>query len=1142
MKKFLLGLMIVAILFSCSHTEEEAAWITTSHPKQVQDSNPNFVDRQPDETGIYFINELTEDAYRNILTYQYYYNGGGVAAGDVNKDGKTDLFFTGNTVSNKLYLNQGNLKFQDVTLEAGLGKISTDSWCTGTNMADVNGDGWLDIYVCRSGNLQSENRENLLYINQGDGTFLEQAKAYGLNDPGYSIQSVFFDYDKDGDLDMFLVNHGMEYYSGMIAANEGGRDPYIGDKLYRNDEGFFRDVSAEAGIEGSKHGYGLGVAVADLNQDGWDDVYVANDFYEHDYLYLSNGLNDNGYVTFTESIHQTTQHISFFGMGVDLADFNNDALSDIVVLDMSAEDHFRQKTNLAGISKNKFWDFVDNGYHHQYMFNSLQLNQGSTPVSPLAFSNIAQLAGVEQTDWSWAPLLADFDNDGWKDLYITNGLRKDVLNNDFIQHINEELKEMNTRFVDLPPSQAQQLLETMPSQKISNYLYRNNQDLTFSNVSEAWNVDKPGFSNGAAYADLDNDGDLDLIVNNLDDFASIYENKLPKGKQHFLRIRLEGKKGNPFAYGAKAYVYQKDKVQYQQLYPSRGYQSSVEPILHFGLGEHSEVDSLVIVWPNGMFSLYEKPEVNRLINVNDQDAEERIKRKKEQQPWLTDVSDLLPTDLKHEENSYDDFDRQFLLPHKLSSEGPALAVADVNQDGLDDFYAGGASQQEGRLMLQQKDGSFTSVDGPWQADALQEDVSAIFFDADGDLDMDLYVVSGSAEFNADSELLQDRLYLNDGTGSFSKAKNAVPEIRSNGSCVASIDFDSDGDVDLFVGAGSVPGKYPYPDRSYLLENKNGVLIDVTQTKSPSLNKLGMIKDALWTDYDQDGKNELLVVGEWTAPLFFSWQGGELKSDKQIKFINQTGKQVSLQGWWHSVISFDIDKDGDQDYLLGNVGLNYRFSASEENPLEMYVQDMDENGTSELFMGYHQGSKLLPVHERDEIFQQWRGIKKQYPEHTSYAKASLQDILSSSYDKAFHLQADTLAHVILYNEGNGIFKVVSLPKVGQVSAVKTALFTDISGDGKEELLIAGNFYDTNTQTPRLDASLGQVFNMMDDEIMPVNSQQSGFFASGDVRKMVLLNTAHGKAVLMATNDQAYRLYKITSNANRDLALFNIPEKQ
>jgi hypothetical protein len=1109
--------VLLTLLFSCQAAEKEEEVASTQN--FIEQQQKLFVQKKAEETGIYFINELPEDRYRNILMYQYYYNGGGVAIGDINNDNLPDIFFSGNLSSSKLYLNRGNWQFEDITFTAGISPNDGKSWHTGVSMIDINNDGWLDIYVCRSGNFEPQNRKNLLYINNRNGTFTENAGFYGLDDPGYSVQAVFFDYDRDDDLDMFLLNHGMEYYGRTSTQDAQQRDPYVGDKLYRREKDkSYTDVSAKAGILGFSRGYGLGVGVADLNQDGWDDIYVANDFYEHDYLYLN---RKDG--SFEESIKKSTGHISFFGMGVDLADFNNDALTDIVVLDMAAEDHVRQKSNLAGVSRDKFQDLVDKGYHYQYMFNSLQLNRGIKPDGGLVFSNIAQMAGVDKTDWSWSPLLADFDNDGWKDLFVTNGLRKDVLNHDFIQNMNTSLEKAGSNFIELPEVEVEQILKSIPSEPVHNYIYQNNGGLTFQDKSQSWGLETPSFSNGAAYADLDRDGDLDLVVNNLDQVAMLYENKSRQQyQQHYLRLKLKGSAQNPMALGTKVWLYHAGKLQYQQFQTVRGYQSSVEPVMHFGLGDNPSVDSLKIRWPDGKERVYPDIKGDKIVTASIQDSKEVVQTTPAAKPWLEEVSEELGLNIRHEENSFDDFDYQFLLPHQLSRHGPALAVGDVDGDGLDDVYLGGAKGFAGQLMMQQKDGTFRKVEGPWLQDKGSEDADALFLDMDHDGDMDLYVLSGGMEFEADDPLLQDRLYINDGQANFSKS-DILPAVLTNSQCIAAADMDNDGDIDIFVGGGSQPGNYPLADRSYLLENRNGTLVDVTSAKAPQLQQTAIIRDACWTDADQDGKPELLVVGEWSKPMFYEWNDGKLAGTDFI-LKNEHNSSADLAGLWFSISPMDVDGDGDEDFLLGNRGLNYRFSASTKEPLELFVHDMDKNGTLELFLAHHQDGKLLPVQERDDIFQQWRGIRKLFPNYTTYANADLQEIMGDAMKEAYHLKVDTLAHLILYNEGNGNFRVEALPLLGQLSVVVDALFTDISGDGKEELIIAGNFYPTSIQIPRLDASYGQVFTTRENHFSPVSIQQSGFYASGDVRRMALLNTINGKAILVATNDQTLKMYK------------------
>jgi len=1114
-----LGFLI--LLFSCdSQPSENKQPAIIKSAKPTLAAHPQFEKLTSDQTSIYFINEVAEDRFRNILLYQYFYNGGGVAAGDIDNDGKTDLFFTGNTVSNKLYRNRGSFQFEDVSIGAGILPSGSASWCTGVTMADVNADGWLDIYVSRSGNLQPENRENLLYINQKNGTFQEQAAQYGLNDPSYSIQAAFFDYDRDGDLDMFLVNHGMETYTGRVLTKSDQRDPYVGDKLYRNDNGKFTDVSQSAGIIGTQHSYGLGLTVGDVNQDGWDDIYVANDFYEHDYLYLN---NQDG--TFTESIHEATRQISFFGMGVDMADINNDLRPDIAVVDMAAPDQYRQKANLAGISDAKFWDFVDKGYHFQYMYNSLQLN---TPIpadngSPRAsFSNIARLAGVDQTDWSWAPLFADLDNDGWQDLFITNGLRKDVLNNDFVAGINQELEAMNARFVELNEPAAHSLLSQMPSQKIANYLYHNQRDLTFSSVGSSWGLGEKTFSNGAAYTDLNNDGYLDLVVNNLDDFATIYYSRPPSDRNSFLKIKLKGSSGNPFGIGAKVIVYQVGNEQMRQLQPTRGYQSSVEPILHFGLGKEP-VDSLRIIWPDGASQVLDQVATNQVRTLKYQEAESILTIPKLTiDPIFEEVTDQVAVSFRHQESAYDDFDQEFLLPYKLSDFGPALATADVNGDGLDDFFIGGARGQSGELFVQSASGEFTTIrNQPWQQHTASEATDALFFDADGDEDMDLYVVNGSSEYAEEDKDLQDHLYFNDGKGRFQWVAKALPAMRSFGTCVTSADFDDDGDQDLFVGGYAVPGQYPVADRSYLLENNQGVFRDVTDTRLPELKQQELLTDAQWITLGDRPLPSLAVVGTWMAPTILTNEGTQLKPTNRSDSLTSTG-------WWFSLAAADWNQDGADELVLGNVGLNYRFSASTESPFELYAEDFDANGSTDLLFGYYQDDKLYTVEERDRMYQQLPMIKKTFTDFDSYAQATLPQMVGqATLTQAKHYAAHTFHSSLATIRDDNTVQLEPLPNAAQLSAVRDMLSVDVNQDGHLDIILAGNLHSVETRTPRLDASVGLV--MLGDgkgNFDPLTSAESGFYAPGDVRKLAWLRAASGYMLLVANNNGPLQLFQLT----------------
>ncbi len=1119
-------------LIACETREtrfSEGTTDSTANPPIVR-----FAKLPRQQTNVQFVNRLPEDRYRNILMYQYYYNGGGVAAGDIDNDGDTDLFFTGNIAANQLYRNEGNFNFQDISATAGIAPTPGASWCTGVTMADVNADGWLDIYVSRSGNLQPENRQNLLYINQQDGTFLEQAKAYGLNDPGYSVQAAFLDYDRDGDLDMFLINHGMEYYGQIPRQKSGGTDPFIGDRLYRNDGGKFTDVSQAMGIQRSAEGYGLGVGVADLNNDGWDDIYVANDFFEHDYLYLNQGKGQG----FREAIHTATRQTSFFSMGVDLADFNNDGWQDVVVLNMAAEDQQRQKANLAGISRAKFSELVAQGYHHQYMFNSLQLNNGPVPDGPgkekpgLSFSNIARMAGVAQTDWSWAPLLADFDNDGRKDLLITNGLRKDVLNNDFISGLGEDLQRLNTDFVNLSPEAARQQLDRMPSQKVPNYLFRNQGDLTFQNETEAWGLGEPTFSNGAAYADLDNDGDLDLVINNLDDFASVYENRSASSDERFLRVKLQGNAQNPFGVGSKVTAYHHNSLQFQQLYPTRGFQSSVEPILHFGVGEWESIDSLRVEWYDRKTTVLTDVASNQVVTVAYQQAENSSASPAapRRSTLFQEVTGKVGLDFTHREEAYNDFDYEFLIPRQFSRQGPAMVTGDVNGDGQDDVFVGGARGQAGQLFLQTARGTFTQAAAqPWSRDAESEDVRACLFDADQDLDLDLYVGSGSNEFDSGSVLLQDRLYLNDGRGRFRRADEALPDLRTNTATVEAGDFDQDGDLDLFIGGGVAPQRYPYSAPSYLLENREGTFVDVTSSRAPDLSQPGIVNDAQWTDYNQDGWPDLLLMGEWMPIRFFANREGTLQADTSLT-LQRDGvalKHSQTAGWWQSIAAMDVDGDGDQDYLLGNAGRNQRFHPTREEPVELFAGDFDENGTGDLLLSYYQAGKLYPVAGREDLSAQMPLVKKLYPNYTTYARATLPEMMAQFPGKSrLHLRAYVSEHVYLRNEGAGKFSLEALPPLAQVASVRAIATHDVDGDGQKDALLVGNTFEIETKTPRDDAGVGLLLRTDSLAMLAVPYRKSGFYAPHNARGVAVVNGKQGIRVIVANNDATVQVFQST----------------
>lgn len=1068
--------------------------------------------------GIDFENKLPENRLMNILAYQYYYNGGGVSIGDINNDSLPDIFLTANYMPNRLYLNQGNLKFKDITETAGVRRATASSWCTGTSMIDINADGFLDIYVCRSGNLQPQNRTNLLYVNMGDNTFIESAAVYGLDDTGFSIQSAFIDYDKDGDLDMYLANHGMDYYGRDASRSQQSSDFDMEDRFYRNDNGYFTDVTAEAGIYRRNYGYGLGVAVGDVNNDGWDDIYVSNDFYEHDYLYINTGKG-----RFKESIKSQTDHISFFGMGTDIADYNNDGLLDIAVVDMAAENHERRLTNLEGISYEKHLEFLDKGFFYQYMYNSLQMNRGDGN-----FSNVQFLANVGSTDWSWAPLFADYDNDGFKDLLITNGLRKDVLNLDYINSVSTRFNKSVDKLND---EQFQELMTAMPSKKLQNYMFQNQGDLSFKNVARDWGMVHASFSNGAAYADLDKDGDLDLVINNIDEKLFIYRNNGEKIEdQNYLRLQFNGDKNNPLGLGAKVTVTADGKNQYQQMYLTRGYQSSVEPVLHFGLGDIEQIEVIKVEWPDGKISEIRDIAVNQVITVSQKEAVAQKPEVNEPMPLLTDITAKAGLNHRHRENVFNDFKYQVLLPRKMSQEGPAVAVADVNGDNLDDFFIGGAAGYAGKLFLQTPKGTFHNSNAPWLQDRESEDVGAVFFDANNDGHPDLYVVSGGYEFAPNHSALQDRLYLNNGEGRFRKANDALPEMMMSGSCAVPADFDQDGDLDLFVGGRQVPDQYPLPAKSTLLQNNKGKFKDVTKEWAPQLQHLGMVTAADWADIDGDNLQDLVIVGEWMPITVFK------NNSSGLTEINTEASLAKTNGWYASVRIADFDNDGDQDIMAGNLGRNHRYQASLESPFEIYAADFDNNGDLDPVLAYHYDNRLFPFEGRNKLFNQMTMIKREYTDYLSYAEATMQQIFGlSALDSAYNLKAYTFSSKIYYNDGNGEFATVNeLPNLAQASPINSIIYEDIDLDGKKDFLLAGNLYETEHQTPRVDAGKGVFMKGTDNNFKIIPNHEIGLMFDGAVKSIRLISLPNGnRGILVARNDGEISLMRINKNAQMNL---------
>ncbi|MDH4091226.1 MAG: VCBS repeat-containing protein [Cyclobacteriaceae bacterium] len=1081
--------------------------------KCTDSSDKLFVAASSAATGIKFANTIQAGDSLSVLDAEYLYNGGGVAIGDINNDGLQDVYFTGNMSSSRLYLNQGNLEFEDITEKSGVG---TTKWANGAAIVDINQDGFKDIYVSVGGtrNTPEKDRANLLFINNGDMTFTESAVQYGLADSGYGIQSAFFDFDMDGDLDMYLLrNSFVNYPRNNSRPKSINGEAASTDKLFRNNGDLtFTDVSQEAGI--LIEGFGLGVGVSDINEDGWPDVYVSNDFVTNDLLYIN---NHDG--TFTNRISQYLKHQTFNGMGTDVADYNNDGKVDIVVLDMLPEDNKRWKLTSRGNSYDEFQNGIKNGYEHQYIRNTLQLNNGNG-----TFSEIGQLAGVEATEWSWSALLADYDNDGLKDLFISNGYKQDIINLDFIVYGD---KEQSMGMPEADDKERLKLLNELPGIKVHNYMYKNNGDLTFSDVSEAWGLSAPTYSNGAAYADLDNDGDLDLVTNNLDEEASVWESHARQSRgadqSNYMRISLAGPPTNLEGIGTKVFLRNKGTLQYQYFSPFRGYLSTVEPFLHFGLGASDEADTVEILWPDGKYQMLQHVKANQVLRIDYAAAKERILVEKAVAATLfEDVTKASEIDFIHEENIFVDFKLQPILPHMHSLNGPGVTAGDVNGDGLEDFYVGGAAGFAGAMFMQQPGGKFKrkSMTG---MDSLSEEMGVLLFDADNDNDLDLYTVSGGSEQIKESALYQDHLYLNDGGGNFAAAPNALPAIRQSGSCVVGSDYDRDGDLDLFIGGRIIPGEYPLPAGSFLLRNDSkGAacrFTDVTD-EVEGLRKTGLVCSGLWTDYDNDGWIDLMVVGEFMPVRFYHNEKGRL-----IDATNKTDL-THTSGWWNSIAGGDFDGDGDTDYVLGNLGLNTHFHANEEEPLCVYASDYNKDGRIDPVMTYYVQGKKYVGHSRDNLIDQINSIRGRFRTYTDYANATFEEsFLPEELKEAYVVCSERFESSYLENLGKGKFKISGLPLVAQFSPIYGMVTGDYDDDGNLDVLLVGNSYSPEISSGRDDACIGLYLSGNGKGgFRPVSVTKSGFLADRDAKGMARMVSGDGRElVIVGNNDNALQAY-------------------
>ena len=1086
------------------------AFVILSASCSTEDETKLFTLLDPGSTGIEFKNELFEGENLNVMNYGYFYNGGGVAVGDINNDGLQDILFTGNMVKNRLYLNKGNWKFENITDKSGIAE--KQGWCTGATMVDINQDGKLDIYICRSADGDPMRRRNLLFINNGDLTFTEKAREYGLADEGYSTQAAFFDYDKDNDLDMFLINHSLQQYTGGVqemTSIRSQRNPHFASKLYRNDAGKFRNVSDSAGIISNVLSFGLGLAIADINMDGWPDVHVSNDFNEPDYLFIN---NQDG--TFSEKLAECMDHISLFSMGSDFADYNNDGYQDLVTLDMLPEDNYTQKMHSGAENFDKMQMLFTKGFYFQFSRNMLHKNNGDG-----TFSEVAQIAGVANTDWSWASLFGDFDNDGYKDLFVSNGYVKDYTELDFLKYTVDETVKAQAQNKEVA---VNDFIAKMPTNRIPNYIYKNKGDGSFVKRTVEWGFNQSGVSAGAVYADVDNDGDLDLVVNNTNEVAGVYKNNSERKKNNnYLKIVLKGEASNPWGIGSKVTLYCKGEKYFQEQQPVRGFQSSVDPNLNFGIGTNAVVDSIRVIWPNDRTQLLKDVKSQQTITVEIGSATETWQYLKTDTARKYFTADSIS--FRHRENIFNDFNTQLLMPNYISRQGPCMAVADVNKDGRDDLYIGGAKGQAGQLFLQNAAGRLVAkAQTAFSADSASEDVAAEFFDADADGDVDLYVGSGGYEFKVDDPLLKDRLYINDGRGNFTKKGDAIPDVFVSTGCERHADIDGDGDMDVFMGGRVVPGRYPTAPSSRLLMNDGkGVFSDATLTIAQAVQSVGMVTDARWVDLNGDKLPELIVVGEWMPVKVFSNTNGKL-ADASGTYI-----RFASSGWWNRIHAADFDGDGDQDFVLGNLGYNAQFRATEKEPLTIHYKDFDGNGSIDPILSYYIDGKSYPALSRDDLMDQLPILKKKYLKYSTYANATINELFDQGQlDDAAELTAQQLATVYLQNDGAAGLTLKELPIEAQYSPVYGIEAVDANNDGHTDLVLAGNNAWTRIRYSRYDANHGiLLLGNGKGEFTYVPQWKSGFRLRGDVRSLQRIKSGNDEKFVFGINNATVNVYTL-----------------
>lgn len=1074
-----------------------------------------FTSLSPDETGITFENRIQVNDSINIQNDAFLYNGAGVGVGDINNDGLPDIFFAGNLVSSRLYLNKGDMQFDDITESAGL---TTQQWITGVSLVDINNNGYLDIYLSVSGSetTSPDERANLLYMNNGDETFTEVGADYNIDDTGFTTHAVFFDYDKDGDLDLYLLGNSPGEFrrgeSGNRMVGVQKANPYGLDRLYKNNgNGTFTNVSEEAGIS-KKLGYGLGVAVADLNNDDWPDIYISNDITPNDVLYINNGDG-----TFTNRAPEWLRHTSFAGMGMDIADFTNNGWPDIMQADMMPEDINARKRMSGSTTYSGFMDLRRAGYFPHYNQNSLQLNKGLDKDGNLVLSEISRMAGVAYTDWSWTALFGDYDNDGWKDLLVTNGYPKAL--NDF-DYQSDSFRARQQGNASETQKKEKEIIDNLHGYRVPNYIFKNNGDLTFTDMSKKWGVAESGYSYGAAYADLNNNGRLDLVINNIDQVSFIYKNTQTEiDSSFYLQIKLEGESPNSQGIGSKIYLSAGSDTQYIYHTPYRGFMSTMDDRIHFGLGPENRADSLTILWPDGKSQHLYDLKANQIITLHQSEAEKKADFTAYNTHTPTSIfreatNGKIP-DYIHRETSSVDFGAQSSLPYQISKQGPPIATGDLTGNGLDDFYIGGDRGTAGMIYIQESDGSF--VESEFQQafinDSEHEDTGALFFDANGNGLLDLYVTSGGYQLSPVSELLQDRLYINYGEGRFLRDNQALPQMITSTSAITAGDFTGNGQTDLFIGGRLTPRNYPFPARSWLLENDGGRFTDITQKSAPFfIEPGGMITDAVWSDFDGDGQTDLVTVGEWMPVQFYKNNNGTLQN------VTESLEIPALVGWWNSIETGDFNNDGYPDFVAGNLGLNHTYTATEEEPFGIYAKDFDQNGDAEIILTKTISGEEYPFHGLAYLGQEIYTLGMSYDSFESFSQSTITDIFNrTELDGALHKQTDTFASIYLLNNGDGTFTHKQLPSEAQISPVQTILANDFDGDGFTDLIIAGNLYDTEPNIPRADAGNGLLLKGDGNgSFEPIPQRFSGFLAPGNVRSSAVINTPSGRAVIVTNN--------------------------